>query len=341
MKLWKKGAALFLSASMMASSFAGTAFAETRTKISSIKLNVESSIEVGGDSSDVSVTTDANNYSIDEVEVTNDDGDWENGDAPRIKVTLIANDDYYFSTTSSSAFRFTGDADVDSVSASRKDSNSTLVATLKLDELIGSLGVDSAQWQDDDSPIAEWEEADGAKSYQVRLYRGSSSVTELITTTNTYYNFSSNITRTGEYSFRVRAIDKNSKKGDWTESDTFDVEDNELRYIQSGNYNYVTNTNTSGNGNGNGPGSNNAQSGTWLQDGVGWWYRNADGSYTKSGWQVINNLWYCFNDVGYMRTGWIYWNNLWYYCDVTTGAMLSNTRTPDGYTVNSSGVWVQ
>lgn len=338
MKIWRKGMALLLSAGMMGTLFAGTSMAaEDREKISSYRLNVESSIEVGGDSSDVSVTTDADTYYVDDVEVTNDDGEWNNGDTPRIKVTLEARDGYYFSTSSSSAFRFDGGADVDSVSATRKNSNTTLVATLKLEALVGSLDIDSAQWQNDDSPIAEWEEADGAQNYQVRLYRGSSSVTEAVTTSNTYYNFAGNITRTGEYSFKVRAVDRKSKKGEWVESDTFYVDENELYYIQNGHYNGVSNNTTS---NGNGPGSNVNQSGQWFQDGVGWWYRNADGSYTRNGWQLINNIWYCFNDVGYMRTGWINWNNVWYYCDVTTGAMLTNTRTPDGYWVDGNGVWV-
>ena len=42
-----------------------------------------------------------------------------------------------------------------------------------------------------------------------------------------------------------------------------------------------------------------------------------------------------------MRTGWIQSGNAWYYCDTSSGAMLTNTRTPDGYYVDANGVWIQ
>lgn len=333
MKLWKKGMAVFLSAGMLAAAFSGIASAaENRTKITKIYLTVDSSIEVGDSENDVTVSSTDSTYTIDDWEVTNDSGEWEAGDKPKIKVTLEAKDDYYFSTTTSSAFKFSGAADVDSVSATRKNSNSTMIVTITLKALTGDLSIESVEWDGDYSPVATWEEGQGAKSYQVRLYRGSSSVTEAFTTTNTYYNFSSYFTKTGEYYFRVRSVGSNSKKGEWVESDTMTVDDAQLSLIRSGYYS------ASNNANGNGPSSG---SGYWLQDGVGWWYRNADGSYTTNGWQYINNAWYCFDNVGYMRTGWIPYNNAWYYCDVRTGAMLVNTVTPDGYRVDANGAWIR
>lgn len=41
----------------------------------------------------------------------------------------------------------------------------------------------------------------------------------------------------------------------------------------------------------------------WIKDNKGWWYKHADGSYTKNGWEKINNKWYYFNGSGYMVTG--------------------------------------
>ena len=93
-----------------------------------------------------------------------------------------------------------------------------------------------------------------------------------------------------------------------------------------------TNPSTSG-----GPG---VYSGAWLRDDVGWWYCNADKSYTTNNWQYINNYWYFFDERGYMKTGWILWNGKWYYC-CENGEMLHDTTTPDGYYVGSDGVWVQ
>ncbi len=62
--------------------------------------------------------------------------------------------------------------------------------------------------------------------------------------------------------------------------------------------------------------------GSWASDSKGWWIQYADGSYLK-------DQWYQSPDSG-----------LWYYMGAD-GYMLTNTTTPDGYTVNGDGVWVQ
>lgn len=42
-------------------------------------------------------------------------------------------------------------------------------------------------------------------------------------------------------------------------------------------------------------------SGTWIQEKDGrWWYKHADGSYTKSGWESIGGAWYWFDSEGWM-----------------------------------------
>lgn len=64
--------------------------------------------------------------------------------------------------------------------------------------------------------------------------------------------------------------------------------------------------------------------GKWIQDQIGWWYKNADGSYPANKWQFINDKWYFFNKAGYMVTGWILSNNKWYYLD-TDGVMLEDS----------------
>ena len=335
MKLWRKGLALTMSAGMMAALLAGTAMAaESRTKISKVDFTVESNIEAGEDSGDINVTSNEGTYSVTDVDVVNDEGEWTSGDVPRVEVTVEADDDYYFGSMTSSKVKLRG-SDSTYVTSHREDSSSTLIITIKLDALEGSMEIDEVNWVDESSPVAEWETPDGAKSYQVRLYRGSSSVGSAVTTTNTYYNYASSITRTGEYYFKVRAVNSNSKKGDWYESDYIYVDEQMLANIQSGNYtnaNASNGTNTSVT-----PGTSTSQ---WVKDNVGWWYRYADGSYPTNGWLQINSIWYCFDSRGYMRTGWITAGNTWYYCDTNSGAMLTNTTTPDGYKVDASGVWV-
>ena len=59
---------------------------------------------------------------------------------------------------------------------------------------------------------------------------------------------------------------------------------------------------------------------TWVSDARGWRVQNADGTYLTNQWYQSNNLWYYLGADSYM---------------------LTSTTTPDGYTVNADGVWVQ
>ena len=61
--------------------------------------------------------------------------------------------------------------------------------------------------------------------------------------------------------------------------------------------------------------------GQWQQDTSGWRYVNDDGSH-QVGW---------LQDI----------DGKWYYIDAESGYMLSNTTTPDGYTVAENGEWVE
>ena len=60
--------------------------------------------------------------------------------------------------------------------------------------------------------------------------------------------------------------------------------------------------------------------GSWFKSNGKWWYRHADGSYTKSNWEKIDGVWYHFDASGYMQTGWQKISNVWYYFN-TSGAM--------------------
>ena len=186
---------------------------------------------------------------------------------------------------------------------------------------------------------ASCEEPEDAKRYEVRLYRDGSSISSAISTTDTSYNFASYFTRSGDYTFKVRAIYNSSNKGDWEESDELSVSSSEARDIRDNGRSSGNTPSNSVNDDG-GPGDTNSSQGAWLKNDVGWWYCNADRSYPVNQWQYINNYWYFFNASGYMVTGWVQWNNVWYYC-CDSGEMLTNTRTPDGYYVDGNGAWIQ
>ena len=77
--------------------------------------------------------------------------------------------------------------------------------------------------------------------------------------------------------------------------------------------------------------------GKWMQDAKGWWYKNADGTYPSSTWQVIDEEWYYFDAAGYRAEGWKAIGGKWYYFDKETGIMASNAWVDNHYYVSGSG----
>ncbi len=111
----------------------------------------------------------------------------------------------------------------------------------------------------------------------------------------------------------------------------------------------------------------------WMQDANGWRYKKSNGSYAGGEWQLVEaggrTDWYHFNAQGYVEGGWLTdtdghryylydtndsrfgymltgWQQIdgqWYYFNIQStdaapqGALLTNTTTPDGYTVDATG----
>ena len=70
-------------------------------------------------------------------------------------------------------------------------------------------------------------------------------------------------------------------------------------------------------------GAEEVQSAKWVQESNGrWWYRHADGGYTKNNWEQIERKWYHFDADGWMQTGWIQDKGKWYYLKAS-GEMVS------------------
>lgn len=302
------------------------------TKVSSISLVVDSEIKVGDEYNidDVTIETKSDKYVIGDMEFENDGYEWGATDTPVIKVYVEANDGYYLSVTAKN-IKIKG---AEYASGKKVDSK-TMLLTLRLPSLSQSLGeIGSVRW--DSNSAGSWDEAYNAGLYEVRLYRDGKTV-KSIQAAETSINFASMMLKEGNYTFKVRAVNKVKAdvKSEWVESsgvhiDKATADQNKAVYGNS----------SSGLENPGQAATAQVQDG-WNKDGTGWWFRNTDGTYTTNNWQQIDGKWYFFNNSGYMQTGWILWNYQYYYCDDANGDMLVSTTTPDGFRVDSSGVWVQ
>ena len=83
--------------------------------------------------------------------------------------------------------------------------------------------------------------------------------------------------------------------------------------------------------------SMSAFAGQWVNRAGDWFYLRDDNTYVKSGWFMDGDgSWYYFDQAGIMQ------KNTWignYYLG-SSGAMLTSTKTPDGYLVGASGEYV-
>lgn len=346
--LLKVMAPVFLAASMI---FGMSTVAQAYDKtdaISSISLNITYDLSSGMTKDDVYVTSDTSG--IDSVTVSSITNT-SSGNRPKVTLSIKAerSDGYYFSSDdastlkTSSAFDLSGDTST--YYSSKRSSDTTVTLVVRLSKIDGTssgdLEVSSIDWDSSDSGSVTWTAADDADKYYVKLLRGST-VKESVDTTDTSYDFSSYITATGTYYVKVRAYN-NGTYGAWVTSDSFYVDSDTLSDIKSS-----ASSSSSSSGSSNGPGTSASSStGAWLKDDNGWWYCNADRTYTTSNWQQINGYWYYFNENGYMKTGWLQSpaSGKWYYLSTTDGStlgrMMTSYWTPDNYYVDADGVWVE
>ena len=122
---------------------------------------------------------------------------------------------------------------------------------------------------------------------------------------------------------------------------------------------------------------NLAPNGTWKSDAAGWKFQKTDGAFPQDAWYecVWNNTknWYHFNNQGYLNSGWLqdkdgrtyylhdvhdnsfgYMYTGWHWIGgkcyffnpvsganggLPYGALVKDTLTSDGYTVNAAGEW--
>lgn len=327
---------------------------ENQEKIKKIKLFIDSSIDEAG-SEALSVRTTSQQYHVSSYEFINQNGDWEAGEEPKLRIYVDAEDECYFQKNMSkssvsvsgaacTALQITGDLE-------------TAQVTVKLKPVEGILGTVESAWWDSGSPgKAKWSAVDHAKAYEVKLYRGNTMVDHKDKVKGTNCDFYPKMDRQGSYTFKVRAIPSDSEEkkylseGDWKESEEQEIDKQQAALAPQG-----SGTPSSGSGSGNGSGhsgslgnrtggpsstsggytAGGSTPGTLTPPDYGWivvqnqWkYRNLDGSFPTNGWQFIDGKWYLFDMSGFMLSGWQHYGGKDYYLnssgDMVTGWFQEN-----------------
>jgi len=309
---------IFAAAAVLSAAFCTNAFASTK-KINSVTIHVEGNIQVDEKigEENLDVTASADHYSYEGYEVQNVGFRWSIEDTPVIKVTLTADDDYYFYITQASQVTVIGGT---YVSAERADSSTTLIVEISLTPLANQVTkIGSAAMTDDG--VCTWSASDGAGSYEVKFMRNKATLGGTQTVTGLTFDGGSLMTKAGPYHFMVRPVNKNNTavKGVWVDSNTVSISDDQAKMHVASNQQVQS-------------------AGSWETDGTVWKFRLPDGTYPANAWRAINNEWYYFNADGTMFTGWLQSGEKWYYLDPVSGAMVKNTVI-DGYQIGIDGTW--
>lgn len=298
-----------------------TSYAATRKKIKTVSVTVESNIQPGTDygDEDIDVEVRGGHCSYDSYDIENEGFEWQPEDVPEIMIYLKADEGYYFSLTKASSVKLSG---ATYVKATKQDSSETLALKVKLPSLAESIG-EVTNIVLTDGGFAYWDEPHGAGSYELRLYRNGNGVgASYLTSEAANYNFQNMMGKPGYYTLKVRAINKikPDNKGAWGESGSVTINSEKAAAIRNGETELVL-----------------PVRGEWEHDGIGWWYKHSDDTYTQNGWELIEEKWYFFDEDGYMKTGWVEWDGEEYYFSEKSGELLTNTTTPDGYILDYTG----
>ena len=241
---------------------------------------------------------------------------------PTAEIVIKARDGYAFRSSSKSYFELYG-IEADYVDSRKSGDSMTMTLTVEFPEMASSAVAAPAYVNFTEDGLASWAPVGDASSYEVTLVRdGKADLSTRTTVSGTSVNLADRITRAGQYGVRVVALSRYDTKieSSYVQSGSVTIDDARLEALSQASA------------------SLEGKTGQWVETGSGIWYQNPDGTWPSSCWQQIDGAWYFFNPQGYRQTGWILWNNQYYYCD-SDGKMLADTITPDGYPVDSNGVW--
>lgn len=321
----KKRILILTLAGIMVMGSAFPTFAAKKKKISSVSLevNTESLMESEMGNEEIEIEARSDKYYVDTYEIMNEEMEWSMDSIPEIEITLMAEDGYYFAVTKRSDVKLKGNAEPEYVSGRKRDSSSTLIIRTKLHCIQQGVGELETDWDKERPCTVSWESTYDGNSYEVRLerYGRRTGVVQEVSGIDKSIDLSNMMKRAGNYTAFVREINPDSgKKSEWFETESYNLPE-EIAQKNKDLYGYQS-----------------LDSYGWKQDNNGWWY-NTPGGYKKNEWLQSNDHWFFMDENGYMVTGWREIGGNWYYFN-DIGEMLSDTVTPDGYTVNAEGVCI-
>ena len=326
-----RGLILLLAAVMLSGWYSAPAEAASTKKIRSVSIKVKNKLEAGMEltqsdlvygepsSGEIGVWTTSDKYEITSLKITSGTTrSLKVGQSVRIKAVLeVMNDDYSFrSGLNKNSVNVSSCAEVTGVSRSSK----RLTVNIEVNGVKGEYDApEDAWWKDTGIGLAKWtkpEGSNGSGHYEVILKRGGQVVTRLEDTTATSYDFYPHMTKSGNYTFRVRTIphtenqQRYGKTSEWTESEEYYLDEDEV-FTGGGGGEYYPD-----------PGGITPGQAGWYRTYDIWHYRYPDGTDMKNGWADIQGRRYLFDMNGNMLTGWVQLPAGWYYLSAS-GEMLT------------------
>lgn len=355
----KKILQLLIATSVLALPFS----AQAATKINNVNIKIAVEDDMEDDEitgiPELEVSGKAKTYSVDGYEITigldgneinpydddddyDDDQDEENGPGASSKstsstkkktvpkgktvpvtceITLSAETGYYFNTMSKKNIKING-LDANCTKASRQDSGKTMILTVQLPGIKTRVGKpDNATWKD--ISTATWSAAQNACLYELRLYKDDKASGKTYQTSAESFNFAPLMLKSGQYSYTVKAIDKDGETGKRVRSDDVFVSE-ELAEQNKEAYKVIYDEPVPGAG----PDAlRNVLNGGWQEKDGKYWYRMNDGTYPQANWLQLGDDWYYFDEEGFMVSNEaISWKGEEYTLGAD-GKMLSDAKT--------------
>lgn len=321
------GAVALAAVFFMLQGYAGrTVQAADVRRISRISLKFETDIQPGMNFGDetIEISASSERYYVDDYQIMNSGFIWENRMTPRIQVTVMPADGWYFGSIGRDEITLKGGWAV--YAKSRWGAGDALLIELTLEPLNRYMEPLSGLRLESDG-AAYWDPVSNAGSYELRVYRDGRVFGNAVTVRSERYSCWEKLITPGNYAVEVRPVNQADPeiKGDWVRSGELKVDPAMAAGFQGRPVTEV---------------DGQVIQAVWRQEADGrWWYDRGDGTYPADCWEEIQGKWYCFDPEGYMKTGWFLWEDRWYYC-TEKGYMLSNCITEDGYWLGADGAMI-